>query len=94
MLFKCDQKYIYERLNLFMGLESENQASKPAAAAPKKKRDPVHEEFVKIMNQREPFFPQDFKKIEQEEQAKKEAEKKYYAKDIMEYTDTLTSWVT
>jgi hypothetical protein len=59
----------------------------------KRKQDPVKEDFLNMMRQTEPFFPADFKKIEENKKAEHELEKKYFSREIVEYSDTLTTWL-
>jgi hypothetical protein len=91
ILFKCDQKYIYERLFLYMGEEDEERRRQQAEK--KRKQDPVKEDFLNLMRQTEPFFPADFKILEEKEKAKLELEKKIFSREIIEYADTLTTWL-
>ena len=91
ILFKCDQKYIYERLFLYLNDEKEEEKRELER---RRKANPARTEFLDIMQADDmPVFSKDFKKIEDAENAKLELERKSNSRDIVEYTDTLTTWL-
>lgn len=93
IIFKCDPKYIHSRIFLFSDLEEKVQPALEDKTVPKKKFDPVKEEFLKMVHDTEPLFPNDVDRRPVEEKPKQNEEKVVYPDEINEYTDTLTTWV-
>lgn len=85
IVFKCDQKYIHERLFLFI----EKDYNQPEKSKPYDHK----EEFLKFYKDIEPFYQKDIDKKEAEKKAKLAKEQIIYPDEINEYTDTLTTWV-
>ena len=61
------------------------------------KKDPLKEEFVKMMQDVDPLFPSDKNKLKKYEEDENKIQidlvEAEYAEQINEYTDTLTTWV-
>lgn len=62
------------------------------------KKDPLKEEFVKMMQDVDPLFPSDKNKLKKNEEDENKIQidlvEAEYAEQINEYTDTLTTWVS
>jgi hypothetical protein len=98
VLFKCDQKYLFDRLFLYSSIEEEEKHTREVAEQERRRKlNPAKEEFLKMMQQKDPLFPNEIKQHEEEQKAKLDKEKelhdRIYSKEVIEYADTLTTWV-
>ena len=93
MIFKCNRQYIKERLFLFTVPNKLENSQKSNDL----KKDPLKEEFVKMMQDVDPLFPSDKNKLKKNEEDENKIQidlvEAEYAEQINEYTDTLTTWV-
>ena len=93
MIFKCNRQYIKERLFLFTVPNKLENSQKSNDL----KKDPLKEEFVKMMQDVDPLFPSDKNKLKKYEEDENKIQidlvEAEYAEQINEYTDTLTTWV-
>jgi len=89
VIFKCDQKYIKERLFLFSDEDQGSVAKKPV--------NRVKNSFIDMMQDVEPLFESDKKKLKKrerdEEEKAREGEESDVSQEVRDYTDTLTTWV-
>jgi hypothetical protein len=93
VIFKCDQKYIRDRTFLF----SDVVTGAEQAEAPKKSVNRVKNSFIDLMQDVEPLYESDKKKLKKREKDEEEKAREAYESDVSEeirdYTDTLTTWV-
>lgn len=93
VIFKCDQKYIKERMFLF----SDAVAEAEQAGVSKKPVNRVKNSFIDMMQDVEPLFESDKKRLKKREKDEEEKAREGYESDVSEeirdYTDTLTTWV-
>ena len=92
VIFKCDQKYIKERMILF------SDASAEQTSVTKKPVDRVRNSFIDMMQDVDPLFEGDKKRLkkrekDEEERAREGLEEVNVSQEIRDYTDTLTTWV-
>lgn len=94
MIFKCNRQYIKERLFVFTVPDKIENSQKSSES----KKDPLKEEFVKMMQDVDPLFPSDKNKLKKNEEDENKIQidlvEAEYAEQINEYTDTLTTWVS
>ena len=94
MIFKCNRQYIKERLFVFTVPDKIENSQKSSDL----KKDPLKEEFVKMMQDVDPLFPSDKNKLKKNEEDENKIQidlvEAEYAEQINEYTDTLTTWVS
>lgn len=83
ILFKCDQKFVNDRIRMFM---DEQQLP----ATPSKSTNSERDGFLRMMRNAEPFDKSSVKSGG----VKSSESGDLYSQDIIDYTDTLTAWVT
>ena len=77
VIFKCDQKYVWEKVTLF------NEST-----ARDKKVSREKDDFLRFFKQVEPFDKSDSKQSNESIN-----QDRFMTPDIRDYTDTLTTWV-
>lgn len=82
IILKCDQKYIYERMFFSDSHRDKSDEAKQ-----------VKDSFLKMMKE-DVTWDRKAQKLEAEKKAQEdELNRAIYSDEIMEYTDTLTTWV-
>ena len=77
IVFKCDQKFVNDRLGLFIDDEDDGSS--------KSRINPERDSFLKMMRDVEPYH--------KKPTTKNDPPQVTYSQDIIDYTDTLTAWI-